>query len=58
VFSVAPLPVNHPFRRLDNLVLTPHLGYATQESLGIHYGQMVECIDAWIRGAEPPRRLV
>jgi phosphoglycerate dehydrogenase-like enzyme len=57
VFSVEPLPVDHPFRRLDNLVLTPHLGYATQESLGIHYGQMVECIDAWAKGGEPPRRL-
>jgi phosphoglycerate dehydrogenase-like enzyme len=58
VFSAEPLPVDHPFRRLDNLVLTPHLGYATQESLGIHYGQMVECIDAWTKGGEPPRRLV
>ncbi|MDI4237907.1 D-2-hydroxyacid dehydrogenase family protein [Bradyrhizobium sp. Arg237L] len=57
VFSVEPLPADHPFRRLDNLVLTPHLGYATQESLGIHYGQMVECIDAWTKGSEPPRRL-
>jgi D-3-phosphoglycerate dehydrogenase len=57
VFSVEPLPSNHPFRKLDNLVLTPHLGYATKESLGIHYSQMVECIDAFIAGAEPPRRL-
>jgi D-3-phosphoglycerate dehydrogenase len=57
VFSVEPLPVDHPFRKLDNLVLTPHLGYATRESLGIHYSQMVECIDAFTRGAEPPRRL-
>jgi phosphoglycerate dehydrogenase-like enzyme len=57
VFSVEPLPVNHPFRKLDNLVLTPHLGYATRESLGIHYSQMVECIDAFTKGTEPPRRL-
>jgi D-3-phosphoglycerate dehydrogenase len=57
VFSVEPLPVDHPFRKLDNLVLTPHLGYATRESLGIHYSQMVECIDAFSKGAEPPRRL-
>ena len=26
VFSVEPLPVDHPFRKLDNMVLTPHLG--------------------------------
>ena len=58
VFSVEPLPVDHPFRKLDNLVLTPHLGYATREGLRTHYGQMVECIDAWTKGGEPPRKLV
>ncbi|MBR0697224.1 D-2-hydroxyacid dehydrogenase family protein [Bradyrhizobium lablabi] len=57
VFSVEPLPVDHPFRKLDNLVLTPHLGYATREGLQTHYGQMVECIDAFTKGGEPPRRL-
>jgi len=58
VFSVEPLPVDHPFRKLDNLVLTPHLGYATQDGLRIHYGQMVEAIDAWTKRGELPRRLV
>jgi phosphoglycerate dehydrogenase-like enzyme len=56
VFSVEPLPVDHPFRKLDNLVLTPHLGYATEEGFHAHYSQMVEGIDAWFRG-ETPRRL-
>jgi D-3-phosphoglycerate dehydrogenase len=37
-------------------VLTPHLGYVTEESFRAHYGQMVECIDAWFKG-EPPRRI-
>ena len=58
VFSVEPLPVDHPFRKLDNLVLTPHLGYATEDGLRIHYGQMVEAIDAWSKGGEPPKRLI
>ena len=57
VFSVEPLPADHPLRKLDNLVLTPHLGYATKESLGTHYSQMVECIDAFTKGNEPPRKL-
>jgi D-3-phosphoglycerate dehydrogenase len=57
VFSVEPLPVDHPFRKLDNLVLTPHLGYATEDGLRIHYGQMVEAVDAWTRGGELPRKL-
>src|SRR5580700_1214103 len=56
VFSVEPLPVDHPFRQLDNLVLTPHLGYVTEESFRAHYSQMVEGIDAWFKG-EPVRRL-
>ncbi len=56
VFSVEPLPVDHPFRKLDNIVLTPHLGYVTEESFRNHYGQMVEGIDAWFKG-ETLRRL-
>jgi phosphoglycerate dehydrogenase-like enzyme len=50
VFSVEPLPVEHPFRKLDNIVLTPHLGYVTAESFRNHYSQMVEGIDAWFKG--------
>jgi phosphoglycerate dehydrogenase-like enzyme len=57
VFSVEPLPVDHPFRKLDNLVLTPHLGYVTEEGFRNHYRQMVEGIDAWFKG-EPARKLV
>src|SRR3954451_23317127 len=56
VFSVEPLPVDHPFRKLDNIVLTPHLGYVTEEGFRNHYRQMVEGIDAWLKG-EPVRRL-
>ncbi len=57
VFSVEPLPIEHPFRKLDNLVLTPHLGYATTDGLRTHYGQMVEAIDAFTKGSELPRKL-
>jgi phosphoglycerate dehydrogenase-like enzyme len=56
VFSVEPLPTDHPFRKLDNIVLTPHLGYVTEEGFSNHYKQMVEGIDSWIKG-EPLRRL-
>src|SRR5258707_4116655 len=57
VFSVEPLPVDHPFRKLDNLVLTPHLGYVTEDSFRNHYRQMVEGIDAWFKG-EPKQKLL
>ena len=56
VFSVEPLPVDHPFRKLDNMVLTPHLGYVTADSFRGHYQQMVEGIDAWFKG-EPKLQL-
>ena len=56
VFSVEPLPTDHPFRKLDNMVLTPHLGYFTEEGFRAHYAQMVEGIDAWFKG-ETLRRL-
>ena len=57
VFSVEPLPVDHPFRKVDNLVLTPHLGYVTEDSFRNHYAQMVDGIDAWFKG-EPKQKLV
>jgi len=56
VFSVEPLPLDHPFRKLDNMVITPHLGYASVDAMRAHYSQMVDTIDAWFKG-EPPRRL-
>ena len=56
VFATEPLPADHPFRKLDNLVLTPHLGYATVEGFRNHYAQMVEAVDGWFKG-EPVRRL-
>jgi len=56
VFAVEPLPVDHPFRKIDNLVLTPHLGYVTEDSFRNHYRQMVEGIEAWFMG-DASRRL-
>jgi phosphoglycerate dehydrogenase-like enzyme len=50
-FDVEPLPLNHPLRGLDNTVLTPHLGYVSQEGYSIYYTQMVEDIKAWLAGS-------
>jgi D-3-phosphoglycerate dehydrogenase len=50
-FDIEPLPLNHPLRGLDNTVLTPHLGYVSQEGYKVYYTQMVEAIKAWLAGA-------
>jgi len=49
-FDVEPLPLNHPLRKLDNVVLTPHLGYVSQEGYKVYYTQMVEDIKVWLAG--------
>ena len=50
VFSVEPLPRSHPFYGLDNIVLTPHLGYVTAENYANHFPQVVEIIRAFLAG--------
>ena len=44
VFSVEPLPAEHPFRKHPNLILTPHLGASTeeaQEKCGIEVAEVI-----------------
>jgi phosphoglycerate dehydrogenase-like enzyme len=50
VFNEEPLPLDHPFRKLDNILITPHLGYVTAENYKRFYGHMVEDIRAWLDG--------
>lgn len=54
VYDEEPLPANHPLRGLDNVVLTPHLGYVTIENYRLCYGQAVEDIRAFL-GGQPIR---
>jgi phosphoglycerate dehydrogenase-like enzyme len=49
-FGVEPLPADHPFRTLDNLVVTPHLGYVTDGCYRIFFNDIVEDIAAWLDG--------
>jgi D-3-phosphoglycerate dehydrogenase len=56
VFDIEPLPVDHPLRKLDNVVLSPHLGYVTQENFRVAYGGVVEDIRAFLDNK--PIRLV
>jgi phosphoglycerate dehydrogenase-like enzyme len=54
VYDREPLPADHPLRRAPNTVLTPHLGYVTEETFRVFYEQTVEDIEAWLAG-EPLR---
>ena len=51
VFWTEPLPEDHVIRRLDNVVLTPHLGYVVDENLTAFYRNAVKNIKNWIAGA-------
>lgn len=57
VFEDEPLPGDHPFRTLPNVVATPHIGYVTQDCYAIFYHDIVEDILAFMAGA-PIREVV
>jgi len=50
VFDVEPLPPDHPMLKLDNTVLSPHLGYVSEENFKTYFTQAVEDIAAWSDG--------
>ena len=53
VFWTEPLPPDHIVRRLDNVVLTPHIGYVVDENLTAYYGTALANIRTWMAGARP-----
>jgi phosphoglycerate dehydrogenase-like enzyme len=50
VFDVEPLPLDHPLRRMDNTVITPHLGYVTRENYHGFFKGAVANIRNWLDG--------
>jgi phosphoglycerate dehydrogenase-like enzyme len=56
VFDVEPLPRDHPFCRLPNTVLTPHIGNVSRDAYAVHYEQLAENVTAWLDG-NPIRRI-
>ena len=50
VFDVEPLPKDHPLRKMDNVVLTPHLGYVALKNYQNYFGGVVDDIRAFIDG--------
>lgn len=50
VFEIEPLPEDHPFRTLPNVVATPHIGFVTEENMRIFYEQSLENLAAYVAG--------
>ena len=51
VYDEEPLALDHPLRKLPNTVITPHLGYVTEETYRIFYGNALDDVKAWLGGA-------
>ena len=56
VYDKEPLPQDHKLRFLPNALLTPHLGYVTEENYSIFFDQMIENLNSCIEGK--PKRLI
>jgi phosphoglycerate dehydrogenase-like enzyme len=48
VFDIEPLPPEHPFRHLPNVLATPHLGYGSKSLYATFYRDSVANIKSWI----------
>jgi phosphoglycerate dehydrogenase-like enzyme len=56
VFDREPLPADHPFRTLDNVVVTPHIGYVTEQLFRTAWQRMAQDVAAYLAGS--PIRVV
>jgi phosphoglycerate dehydrogenase-like enzyme len=48
VYDIEPLPPEHPFRRLDNVIATPHIGYVSRDLYRVFYQDAVTNIAGWL----------
>jgi phosphoglycerate dehydrogenase-like enzyme len=48
VYDIEPLTDDHPFRKLDNVLATPHIGFVTEDTYRIFYQDTVRAIENWL----------
>ena len=49
-FDIEPMPADHPLRAEPRALLTPHLGYVTEDTYRSFYAGIVSGIEAWLAG--------
>jgi len=54
VFDIEPLPADHPYRSVDNMLATPHIGYVSENLYRTFYGDTVKNILVWLDGSPYP----
>jgi len=47
-FDDEPLALNHPFRKLENIITTPHIGFVTERTYRVFYSGVVSAIKDWL----------
>ena len=57
VYDHEPIPATDPLRNMPNLLMTPHIGYVTRETMDIFYGETLDAVEAMIAGT-PIRELM
>jgi D-3-phosphoglycerate dehydrogenase len=50
VYDKEPLSADHPFTKLDNVTLIPHLGYVVEDSYRHFYAGTIKNVEAWLDG--------
>ncbi len=51
VYDTEPIAADHPLLTLENALVTPHIGYVTEDNYRRFLGQIVDNIEAWLNGA-------
>ncbi len=54
VFDQEPLPADHPLLKVENTILTPHIGYVTDRTFEAYYQSAIDSIKAFAAGDPVP----
>ena len=48
MFGTEPLPADHPFRTLPNVLASPHIGYVAEDLYSTFYSDVAASVEAWL----------